>query len=70
MASAKDIIDGLNILTNSVGFDAERHQVCAEHDIIYGPNIDESFLSPNEKGKLMSLGWHWDGEYKCWAAFT
>lgn len=40
----------------------------ADHDIIYGPNLDTPFTD-EEKKKLEDMGWIETDEYDCWSHF-
>ncbi len=40
----------------------------ADHDIIYGPDLDEDF-SEEDINELETLGWFKSDEYDCWCTF-
>jgi hypothetical protein len=67
MPKARAIIQGLEILLK---YKPEGY--CeAQHDILYGPgSSDPEDYSPEDQKALEALGWHWDTEADCWAAFT
>ena len=66
MAGAKDIIEGLKILTEN---SSDKNQYCAaEHDILYGPDTND--IPEGQKELLQKLGWFWDDDVDCWAIFT
>jgi len=67
MPKASAIVAGLNILLK---YKPEGY--CqGGHDILYGPGpSDPEAYSPQDQQALEVLGWHWDSEGDCWAAFT
>ena len=43
----------------------------ANHDIIYGPGLDElGELTTNDKDSLEELGWFIDEDNNCWSCFV
>lgn len=67
MATINEVLGGLQILAKYKG---DKHEVNAEHDIIYACSIDSTPLTDEETRRLVELGWHVDSEYNCWACFV
>lgn len=67
MPTAKEIKEGLEIMLQY-----EPNGYCdAHHDVIYGPSQQTGMeYSAEDRSKLEALGWHWDEEAECWAAYT
>ena len=66
MAGAESIIEGLKILIENT---PDGKTYCsAEHDILYGPGIEE--IPAGQKELLDKLGWFWDEDVDSWAIFT
>lgn len=68
MASYKQIIGGLTILAkyDKDGFDG--HIGGADHDIVYGSQVDPKNMSEEDKNTLEDLRWHFD-EDNGWSHF-
>lgn len=64
MPKAKEIKEGLEILLKYT----PDGWCDAQHDILCAPGPED--VSPEDRAKLITLGWHWDEECSSWAAFT
>lgn len=60
----KHIFEGLSILLKYV----PEGSCCAEHDVLYAEGPQE--VSPDDRDRLLSLGWRWDVNAGSWARFT
>ena len=67
MATINDVVEGLKIFAKYSG---DKHDVCADHDIIYAGAAANSHLSPEDIAELEKLGWHFDKESFGWARFV
>lgn len=63
MATINQIFVGLEIFMNNGQYDTV---ICAEHDIIYGPQRDNMLLSVAELEILETEGWGVDSDTNCW----
>ncbi len=72
MATVESIVEGLKILAIYAKDGMESHDICAEHDIVYGPGDSDllGLLTLEEQQRLESLGWFLDTETDSWAHFV
>lgn len=71
MAEIAKVITGLVILAKYNDQGQTAHLQGAEHDIIYGPSLDENAqMSAQDHQALQEAGWHWDEEWESWAHFA
>lgn len=67
MAKYSEVIEGLKLFMEIEG---DKHNVCAEHDIVYaGPDAADT-LTDEQRARLEALGWHIDSESGSWARFV
>ena len=71
MASIKQIVGGLTILSKYYSDPDDLCGICAEHDIIYaGHDVRESDVSEEDHAKLEELGWSFDDSLPSWYRYT
>lgn len=68
MASYAQIIKGLEIFAAIEGED--KHNIDAEHDVIYAGNALNPSDRPVAAEELEKLGWKWDDSVHSWRHFT
>lgn len=62
----EDLITALQIF---VKYQNQQWPTHCEHDILMIMGIEEDELSEQDKKEVESLGFHWNGEYDCWASY-
>lgn len=63
----KDLIEALTIFAKYQP-DTYAPTHC-EHDVMLVAQVSEDEVSAEDRKRLDVLGWHWNGEYACWASF-
>lgn len=69
MATLKNIMAGLEIVAKHVK-EPEKAWLCAEHDILFMPLMNDTEIPPEDEAALKELGAHRSSEGDCWAFFT
>ena len=67
MASLSSVIHGLQVFAKYTG---DRHDICAEHDIIYAGASVLDRLTDEDKKELEAWGWHFSKDADSWAIFV
>ena len=69
MASIKQVMDGLKLIADAIGDEANSEDTFNhDSDQIFAGGNDG--LTSNVDAKAMThVGWHWDEEFECWALF-
>jgi hypothetical protein len=70
MATTRNIVEGLEILARACPDGNNAHLGGAEHDKIWGPPANPSFISEEDRRRLDLLGWSYDEQYDGWYHFV
>ena len=62
-----DLIEALTILRKYLTGYAVKFPTHCEHDILLV--VAPRHVSEGDANRLSELGFHWSGEYECWASF-
>lgn len=68
VATYRNIINGLKLFAAIEGEDA--HVPGADHDVIYGPELEEGQLTQEQLAQLEEWGWHLSEESGGWQHFV